>query len=263
MLAGRALAYYLFSQRRSGRGMQDPFVRRLTEEVFFPGGDEVAACEQLRKVRQRFLADRSEILPYDLGAGHGGRKGVRRARSIRNIARHSSGAPRYHRLLCRLSRYLRPAVVLELGTALGMGTLALALGHPPARIITIEGDPSLASRAQEMLAAEVPGSSVTLLRGAFDEILPALLRQTEPIDLLFLDGHHEEQAVLRYFEWLRPHLHPESVAVIDDIHWSKGMLRAWDKMREHEQTSLAIDIFRMGLLFFDPSLPKETITLRY
>ena len=262
MLAGKALAYYLFARRRPGWVMRFPFLHRLVGEVFVSSaaGEE---CGLLEEVRQQLLADRGRFTPFDLGAGHGGRRGPSRPRTIRHIVRHSSGAPRYHRLLCRLSRYVAPAVILELGTALGLGTLALALGAPRARLFTIEGDPTLATRAEEMLSHHFPGREISVLHGAFDDVLPPLLEKTGPLDLVFLDGHHEEKATLRYHSILLPHLHTKSVAVIDDIHWSKGMFNAWNILREHEQTSLSVDLFRMGLLFFDPALPKRTVTLRY
>ncbi len=262
MLTVRALAYYLFARHRPGRELQEPFLQRLAEEVLSLSAP-VEGCELWEEVRRQLLADRSRIIPYDLGAGHGGRKGAPRPRTIRNIARHSSGTPRYHRLLCRLSRFAKPAVILELGTALGLGTLALALGAPRARIITIEGDPALAARAEEMLTRQLPGREIRVLRGAFGEVLPPLLEKTGPLDLLFLDGHHEEKATLRYYSMLLPHLHTRSVAVMDDIHWSKGMLNAWNVLRKHEKTSLSVNIFRMGILFFDPALPRQTVTLRY
>ncbi len=262
MLTGKALAYYLFARHCPGQRSQEPFLQHLAEKVFSSSAPG-EGCELLEEVRRQLLADKSRITPYDLGAGHGGRKGLPRPRTIRHITRHSSGAPRYHRLLCRLSRFVDPALILELGTALGLGTLALALGAPRARLLTIEGDPALAARAEEMLTRQLPGREIRVLRGAFDEVLPPLLEKTGPLDLLFLDGHHEEEATLRYYSMLLPHLHTRSVAVIDDIHWSKGMLNAWNALRKHEKTSLSINIFRMGILFFDPALPKQTVTLRY
>ena len=262
MLAGRALAYYLFSRRRPGKGLQHPFLTGLVQDVFSPDALP-EECKLFREVRKDYLSDRSRITPHDLGAGHKSRKSPAGNRSIRNIARHSSGHPRYYLLLCRLSRYARPAAILELGTALGLGTLALALGNPEAHITTIEGDPALAARAREMLNRTIPGHPVTLLQGAFDDILPSLPDKTGPLDLIFLDGNHEKEATLRYFNLLLPSLRNKSIAVIDDIHWSKGMLAAWDILRDHPETTLAIDIFRMGILFFDPALPKQTVTLRY
>lgn len=260
MLTGKALKYFFFSRRPPFRDREDPFFRSLaavlSDDMPCPGQ------EIMRRVRREYLSDRGMITLRDVGAGHRGRKRPEPRRSIRNIARHSSGHLRYHRLLCRMSRHFEPSVILETGTALGMGTLALALGNPAARIITIEGDPALAARARDLFEKEKI-TRITLLEGLFDERLPEVTAREEKIGLVFLDGHHEEQATLRYFGMLLPSLHEKSIVVADDIHWSQGMLRAWESLRHHERVSLSVDLFRMGILFFDPALKKETLVVRY
>lgn len=261
MVISRAFRYYLFSRHRRGKGLSYPCVQELVREVF-SDRKHYDAYRIMSRARRDYLADRSRITLHDLGAGHGNKKQKHHVRRIRDIARHSSGHPRYHRLLCRLARHYAPATVIETGTALGLGTLALALGAPQAGVFTIEGDPALADRAA-MLFEKHGLRNITLLRGSFDEQLPAALHNAGSAGLVFLDGHHEEEATLRYFGMLLPYLRNESLVVVDDIHWSAGMLRAWDILRHHEKVSLSVNLFRMGILFFDPALKKETLVVRY
>jgi predicted O-methyltransferase YrrM len=259
MITDKTLAYYLFSRRLRETDHTVPFIRTLGR--VFSDRHRPPACDLLTKARRRYLADRTRILPHDLGAGHHGRKKLRRRR-ISSIARHSSGRSKYHRLLCRLARAYEPSVILETGTALGLGTLALALGAPRARVYTIEGDPSLVIRARRLFEHHNL-RNITLLEGSFDERLPEVFAREEVIGLAFLDGHHEEEATLRYFGRLLPHLHEKSIVVVDDINWSRGMRQAWEQIRHHEEVSLTVDLFRMGILFFDPALKKETLIVRY
>jgi predicted O-methyltransferase YrrM len=260
MVVSRALAYFFLSRPLScGQQTADPLCA-LREVLADRRDDPVRAV--LHRARLEYLADRTRIFPHDLGAGHHGWKKREGRRRISSIARHSSGHPKYHRLLCRLARQYEPSVILETGTALGLGTLALALGAPRARVYTLEGDPALATRARHLFEHHSL-RNITLLEGLFAEKLPEVLAREEKIDLAFHDGHHEEEATLRYFGMLLPRLHNNSVVVLDDIHWSKGMLRAWERIRGHERVSLTINLFRMGILFFEPSLPKKTLVVRY
>jgi len=260
MLFGPALKYYLFSRPHPCRENEDPFVRSLLEVMH--DRTNHADYRTMAAARRQYLAGREKIHLHDLGAGHGGTKEAHPVHTLRHIARHSSGNPKYHRLLCRLARHFSPSVILETGTALGLGTLALTLGAPHARVCTIEGDPALSARARQLFE-KYSLRNITLVEGSFEEKLPEVLARERRIDMAFLDGHHEEEATLRYFGMLLPRLHTGSLVVVDDIHWSKGMARAWNKIRRHGKVTLAIDIFRMGILFFDPSLPKRTLVVRY
>jgi hypothetical protein len=59
------------------------------------------------------------------------------------------------------------------------------------------------------------------------------------------------------------HVTPNSVLVLDDIHWSTEMENAWKKIKQHKRVTLAIDIFDAGLVFFRPLLSKQHYTLSF
>ena len=49
----------------------------------------------------------------------------------------------------------------------------------------------------------------------------------------------------------------KSVVIIDDIHHSAEMKKAWEEIIKHELVYGSIDLFRCGILFFEPSLGKQ------
>ena len=55
----------------------------------------------------------------------------------------------------------------------------------------------------------------------------AVLEEMRPVDFIFIDGHHDEQATIGYFEQVRPWLADRNAIVFDDIDWSDGMRAAW------------------------------------
>ena len=257
---GDVLIYSFFALLRKVPDRQYPFAGQLIRDVI-RDRSPYDAYHVMDEARKAFLHSGEKISITDLGAGHSmGR--THHVRSVKNIVRRSAGKPKYHRLLYRMVRYFKPAVILEAGTSLGLGTLALALAHPEAAVFTLEGDPASAALARKMFD-QCHLKNITLLTGPFRDGLPQVFTQTDQVDFIFLDGHHEEKATLEYFETFLPHLHEKSILVTDDIHWSKGMSKAWSVIRQHPQVSLTIDIFQTGLIFFNPALPKQTLIIRY
>ncbi len=223
------------------------------------GRCDAEALAVMAAARRRLLADTTELLLHDPGAGPGGRGGGVRRSTVAAVARRSSGAAAYHRLLCRLAELAGDGIILELGTALGLGTLALAAGAPAATLHTIEGDPALARRAATLFRQQGLRRT-TLHTSTFDEVLPSLTRRLPRLDLLFLDGHHEKDATLRYFSLLLPLLHPESLVIVDDIRWSRGMWQAWQTLRRHHRVTASVDLLRMGILLFEPAPHRRRLT---
>ncbi len=256
----QALAGTLRTGYTKKPGINSPFAQRVIQEVLFDT-KKYGAYGRMLAARQRYLHSQQQVRVEDSGAGH--RRGkTKEWRKVSDIVKRSSAPLKYHRLLYRATRYFKPDITLEAGTSLGLGTLALALGNPEGRVFTVEGDPASARLARQLFEQQhLP--NITLLNGTFREMFPKVFQQTHRLDLVFLDGHHEEEPTLEYFGAFLPRFHEKSILVMDDIYWSRGMFRAWNTVRHHPSVSLSIDLFRMGILFFDPELPQQTVRMRF
>ncbi len=255
-----AAAYYLFATHKRGYGIHSPFTYKLIRRVFIDR-TIYEAYETMNKARKDYLKSGERIFVTDLGTGHhkGKNKNNRR---ICTIVRQSAGKPKYHRLLFRLVRFFQPLTILEAGTSLGLSTLALALGKPNAQIFTVEGDPSSASLARQLFKKQEL-HNITVFTGSFQEMFSLVFTRANKLDFVFLDGHHEEKATLHYFDMILPHLHEKSVMILDDIHWSHGMEKAWNTLRAYPSVRLSLDIFHMGLVFFDTGLSRQSMSIRF
>lgn len=200
------------------------------------GPDErwwAAAVESLRKEMEAS----SDEIDSALVNRHGATKPASRADIC---SRRSKKAP-WGELLLLLVRGLRPRNVLELGTCLGISGAYLAAGlalNGQGRLVTIEGAPALAERAQENLTGL--GLSAEVVAGLFRDSLGAVADDLEPIGLAFIDGHHDEEATKSYFAQLLPYLEDDAVVVFDDIAWSEGMARAWVDLRARSSLSAPV-----------------------
>ena len=57
-------------------------------------------------------------------------------------------------------------------------------------------------------------------------------------------------------------MNKNSIFIFDDIHWSPGMLKAWNKITTNQEVTLCVDTFKFGIVFFNPDLAKEVIKLK-
>ena len=246
---------------RSGNahGLHSPFVFGLYTNVIQHDGT-YAAFAPIEARRQELLASPASLTVTDFGAG--ARTGAGRQRRLRDIARTAAKSPALAQLLFRLVNFQRPRLVLELGTSLGLTTAYLAAAAPRARVFTFEGCPQTAAVARETFAA-LRFNNIELIEGNFDATLaPTLAALTAPIDFAFFDGNHRYEPTLRYFEQCLAHRTEHSLFVLDDIHWSADMERAWAAVRQHPAVTLTIDLFDVGLVFFRRQ-PKQHFTLRH
>ncbi len=260
VLAVKYLQYYFQAANSRGHGVHSPFVFNFIKNIL-RDKTRYEAYGLVAAVRTNLVGDSGTVTVEDFGAGSGYKNG--RTRKISRIARHALKPPKYANLLFRMVRHFEPAIILELGTSLGTTTALMALAAPRASIVTMEGAPDISSIA----AANFRSLNITNIRqvtGNFDETLPALLTTMERVDFVFLDGNHRYEPTMRYFNSILPLIHGHTVIVLDDIHWSAEMEKAWHECRNNKAVTLSIDLFFIGILFFRSEfLVKQHFIIRF
>jgi predicted O-methyltransferase YrrM len=257
--AAKYLNYIILSRHRRGHGIHSPFVFNLVSEIFRNKIDPriVFTVEQVRK---KMISDKRNLMINDLGSGSKFLK--TNSRKVSDIARHSPVPGKYGKLLTNMASEFGNPVIFELGTSLGISTMYMAMGNKGARVYTIEGCPAIAAIARQNFI-EAGLSNIELLEGSFDEILPGLsLKGVQP-GVVFIDGNHRKEPVIRYFNKMAELASGKTVIIIDDINYSREMAEAWNEIKLHEKVSLSIDIFRMGMLFFRGGINHNNYTIRY
>jgi predicted O-methyltransferase YrrM len=253
------LAYlrYLL-QARGSHAIHAPFLFNFYNEVIrLP--KRYYAFGALDTLRLSLMQDTRQIQVTDLGAGS---KHLGNTRSISQIARRSAASRKEGELLFRVVDALAPQTILELGTSIGLSTLYMAQARQKAQIHTIEGCPQTAEIAKQNFK-RLDTHNIKQHVGNIDEVLPALLRKIDKIDLAYLDANHQYEATMRYFNLLLPALASESLLIFDDIHWSAGMQQAWNDIIQHPSVTISVDLFAFGLAFVNPKFSKEHFILRF
>jgi predicted O-methyltransferase YrrM len=172
------------------------------------------------------------------------------AEVVGDSCRNYSKPPQWAALLFHLVRQFQPGTCIELGTCLGISAAyegaALAL-NGRGRLVTMEGCKAFAAIAAETVAGLGLSPQVSIVAGPFHHTLGRTLGELGRVDYAFIDGHHDEEATVRYFEQLLPSLGERAVLVFDDIQWSPGMRRAWATVCRHPRVAVAVDLRTVGV----------------
>ena len=298
---GSYLRHCLTARHTGGHGIHSPYLFEWVRLVM-RDEHSYYAWEKIEKVRERMLGDTRVVEFVDYGAGIGSRESknenresgvgspktkignreARDRRKVSDIAKRSLAKKKYAQMLARLVNWLGDGrlaigdgqwaigdgrlamgdgrlIVVELGTSLGVTTAYMAAMDKRNKVITYEGCPAVAEIAKEnWKALEIKNIDCRV-----GEITADMLdRDLERVDVAFIDANHTYTGTRAYFNVLAEKVHPKSVIVVDDIHYNKEMEKAWHEICEDERVTSTMDLYQMGLVFFDKDYWKRDYRIR-
>jgi len=213
--------------------------------------------EILKDFRNKLLQNKQEIEITDFGAGS--RVFKSNNRKVSAIAKNVGVTPKRQQLLFRLVKYFNSENILELGTSLGLGTSAMAFASPSGTIKTVEGCPNTSKAAQGYFN-EFKLNTIELHTNTFEGFFKR--NNSNNYDFVYIDGNHNKENTLQYFEILLEKITNNSVLIFDDIYWSLEMTEAWQQIIQHPKVTVSIDTFYWGFIFFRKEQEKQYFTIR-
>ena len=239
-------------------GVHSPFVFDLVTKCFY---DQTNYPEYvvLKNYRNSLLQNKKTIEVTDFGAGSKIFKS--NIRKISKIAKTAGITEKRAELLFRVVKYFQPKNILEIGTSLGLATAALSIGNKSSEIITLEGCPETSKVAQQEFA-KFGLKNIQPIVTEFSTYFGSQNRKSETLNLIYIDGDHQKEATLNYFDLLLPTVTNDSVWIFDDIHWSADMEEAWKTIKKNPQVTVTIDTFQWGFVFFRKEQEKENFIIR-
>lgn len=209
---------------------------------------------KIERRRKRLVSSKLEIDFTDYG-----KSGTLVRKKVSDIAKRSLKTKQDARVISRLVSFYNARRVLELGTSLGITTAYIAK-NKNVEVVTLEGDTNVANLAKEVWN-DLKLKNITSLVGEFDSNLSLALEQE--YDVVFIDGNHRLEPTIRYFNSIVSRSHPGTILVLDDIHYSKEMEEAWERVKEHELVKTTVDIFTLGFVFLESSKAEQHFVLKY
>ena len=252
----RYINYYFTAKNKYK--IHSPFIYDLLINVIYYD-DYEPEFNMIEVIREELEMNNNYLEFKEMGASNKG-KTVRK--QIKDIVNHSAKSLKHSRLLFRIVRHFEPETLIELGTSFGISAMYQALGAQKGKLITIEGCKEIADIAAQNFQ-KLNLKNISLIVNDFDIILPELLKDINKLDYVFIDGNHSKEPTINYFEQCVKKIHQNSIIIVDDIHWSKGMEEAWLTIQNHSKTMITIDLFFFGLVFFQKGTVKQNHIIKF
>lgn len=257
------LKHYLTAWNTTGEGIHSPYLFELVRFVLRDGN--AFYCFSEIEGRRRLLLECCDTIDgVDYGSA-GSPEGKHVSRRVCDIARTHLETPRMAQVLFRLANFLTqkkhsPLQILELGTSLGITTAYLAAADSRNRVRTYEGNRAVLRVAQGNWRA-LKMENIEWIEGNIDDTLFSA-NEIKHLDLAYVDANHTYDATVRYVNYLLASLDEKGVVVVDDIHYSDQMERAWEKLKADPRVTTSMDLYSLGLLFVDPHYLKRHYIIR-
>ena len=281
------LKHQLTARNTGGHGVHSPYLFEWVRMVM-SDKNTYYVWDEIEEIRQEMLKDTRELEFVDYGSGGPLPTSPSKGRSanmrrVCDIAKGSLARRKEAQLLARLVGWLgRPLLtspsrggigdeasedrkgltIVELGTSLGVTTAYLAAMDSRNKVVTYEGCPAVAEVARanwEKLGL----SNIACVVGEITvDSLQLAVYSLSGIDVAFIDANHTCEATLTYFNALASRVHEKSVVVVDDIHYNEDMEKAWKAICADERVTTTMDLYRMGLVFFDKHYWRKHYKIR-
>ncbi|MDT7832162.1 class I SAM-dependent methyltransferase [Flavobacteriaceae bacterium S356] len=250
--------YLLFFFRSTNQhGIHSPFIYDFVTKCLY-SKKKFSEWSSFLANRQQLLSNNQQIEVQDFGAGSTIFK--TNLRKVSDIAKIAGISKKKGKLLVKIVSYFSSKDMLEIGTSVGISTVALSLGNNEGSITTLEGCPNTASIAKSQFN-QLRLKNIKLIVAPFDISLKKVTTN-KTLDLIYFDGNHTKEATLRYFETCLKTVHNKSVFIFDDINWSKEMRASWEEIKQHDDVTVTVDTFFWGIAFFRKEQAKEHFIVR-
>jgi hypothetical protein len=219
---------------RGGYGVHSPFVFDLITNVIEENA-EYYSYPVLQAVR--------EHIEYEDGRQTCSETGL----TVKQALERYCMRPKEQRLLLRMANRFKARRIYAEGSDFALTPLYLTAYSPEARCQVYEPNKYVAQIAKKYAARYAKADSSVEITEEASITFPKL-------DLAVC-GYTGARFELTRYERLLPYFYERSILIISGINRSRG---AWRELSKRPEVSVTIDLERLGIVFFDPKLPRRS-----
>jgi predicted O-methyltransferase YrrM len=220
---------------RKGFGVHSPFVYNLITKII---EDKSAyyVFDDIEKFRNRLLSEKNET----------GR-----------ITLEETQSRNYGAILFRLAHFFRCQTIVEIGSSTGiMGLYLATASRAQSRCYLLEERENvLQTLHQWALAHDL--QHIYCITGQYKETIQSLSLRMQKADLIFINQPSDSMDVEAVISLCRPLIGKQSILILNDIVRNKEVKTVWQTLKEHPQSRVMLDLYELGIVFFDDKLPKR------
>ena len=246
----KSILLYRGIRYRKGFGVHSPFVYNLITKVI-EERCPYYCFDDIELVRKQLLFCNATLT---LPERTRNRKVCRR--TVGQVVAHEAIKPKHGALLFRLANYFKSKQILQLGCSVGIPTLYLTAYASEVHCIVLESVPELASVAR-MAFEKAACRSADLRVGAYGDLLPEALAEMPCPDLIYFDASIGWQEQADLFEACLQRAGDDTLFVFEGIRANRRMRAFWKAACQRAEVTISVDLYSMGLLFFNKKLHKR------
>jgi len=219
---------------RKGYGVHSPFVYNLITKVI-EDKSVYYIFEEIEKFRQQLLNDE------ELSA----------------ITFRETQSAAYGALLFRMVNFYGCRNVVEIGSSTGvMGLYLAASSRTQRNCWLLDERHGLAGRVREFALAHHL-HKLQYIEGNYKESLNLLCAELRAVDLLFINRLPEKYPIEELLRSCCPLISKHSILILSNIGRNKEMRRVWQSLKQHPESRVVVDLYGLGIAFFDDRFPKQ------
>jgi predicted O-methyltransferase YrrM len=188
-------------------------------------------------------------------------RGRTRRYSVADIAAQKAIRPKQGALLFRLANYFRSQNILQIGASVGLSTLYLTSYAQGVKCIALEKLPAYASIAR-WVYEKAACASIDLRIGDYSTLLPRILEEMGSVDFVFFNTSREPSGA-GLFNTCVKYAKADTVFVFEGIKDNITMRRLWKTVCTHPEVTVTLDLYSMGIVFFNKKLHKRDYTVYF
>ncbi len=159
-----------------------------------------------------------------------------------------------HRLLLKIVNYFNIKKILELGGGTGINTLYMTVTASDIECLSVELSLPKYNKAQIIYNEWNKGIQQS------KEPFPSL---NEKKDCIFVDLRNYKVPHGEMITYLLSLTHKDSVIIIDGIRTNRKLQTLWKMLVQQEEVIVSLDLFHLGILFFDKKYFKRNYKLSF
>ena len=219
---------------RKGHGVHSPFVYNLItkvieENLYFYAFDEI------ERFRKKVLSQKNDL-------------------SI--LTAKETQSREYGALLFRIVNFFKCQMVLQIGSSTGIMSLYLTMASKHCNCFALEERPNILKTVKKFVLAHNL-EKLHFIEGNTEEALIKLQSSSMKADLIFINQLPESMKAEELLALCQPLKQEKTILIINEIKKDKRMKELWLTMVNQPQSRVSIDLFALGIVFFDDRLPKK------